>query len=244
LNRAKGDYDRAIGDYDAAIRLDPNDATLYRSRGSLNGFNGDEDRAIADYNEAIRLDPNDATFYAGRGSLNRAKGDYDHAIADYDAAIRLDAKYAGAYFSRGVSYLYSGNLAKALADVTQASAVEPKNAYTAIWLDIVAQRNNLPSPLAQASAQVDMTVWPAPVIRMFMGQMTPAAVLAAADAPDPNKKRGQVCEADFFSGELALRMGVQDDATRLFRLAASDCPKLYDEPIAAIAELKALGAGP
>ena len=109
--------------------------------------------------------------------------------------------------------------------MTQASAVAPKNAYTAIWLDIVAQRNNLASPLAQASAQVDMTAWPAPVIRMFMGQMTPAAVLAAADDPDPNKKKGQVCEANFYGGELALRTGAKDEATRLFRLAASDCPK-------------------
>ena len=98
--------------------------------------------------------------------------------------------------------------------------------------------------MAQASAQVDMTAWPAPVIRMFMGQMTPAATLAAADDPDPNKKKGQVCEANFYSGELALRTGAKDEATRLFRLAVGDCPKLYDEMAAAIAELKALGAAP
>ena len=74
--------------------------------------------------------------------------------------------------------------------------------------------------------------------------MTPAATLAAADDPDPNKKKGQVCEANFYSGELALRTGAKDEATRLFRLAVSDCPKLYDEMAAAIAELKALGAAP
>jgi hypothetical protein len=49
-----------------------------------------------------------------------------------------------------------------------------------------------------------MTVWPAPVIKLFMDQMTPAAVLAAADNPDATRKKSQVCEANFYSGELSL----------------------------------------
>ena len=98
--------------------------------------------------------------------------------------------------------------------------------------------------LSQAISTIDMTKWPAPVIRMFLGQMTPAAVLAAADDPDATKKKGQVCEANFYSGELALRQGAKDEATRLFRLAASDCPKDFIEWPAANAELKSLGAMP
>ena len=89
-----------------------------------------------------------------------------------------------------------------------------------------------------------MTKWPAPVIQMFLGQMTPTAVLAAADNPDATTKAGQVCDANLYSGELALRQGAKDDATRLIRLAASDCPKTFDEWLAANAELKALGAAP
>ena len=79
---------------------------------------------------------------------------------------------------------------------------------------------------------------------MFLGQMPPAAVLAAADDPDDKAKKGQVCEANFYSGELALRQGAKDDAARLFRLAAGDCPKTFGESFAANAELKALGAAP
>jgi hypothetical protein len=45
-------------------------------------------------------------------------------------------------------------------------------------------------------------------------------------------RMSQVCEANFYSGELALRLGTKDEAVRLFRLAASN------------AELKALGAAP
>jgi lipoprotein NlpI len=89
-----------------------------------------------------------------------------------------------------------------------------------------------------------MTAWPAPVIRMFLGQLTPAAALAAADDPDADTKTGQICEANFYSGELALQTGGKDEATRLFKLASSGCPKGFNEYAAANAELKALGAAP
>ena len=89
-----------------------------------------------------------------------------------------------------------------------------------------------------------MTEWPAPVIRLFLGQMTQEAVLAAADDPNPKTKKRQLCEANFFSGELALMQGTKDKAARLFRLAAADCPKYFIEWTAAVAELKALGLKP
>jgi lipoprotein NlpI len=249
---AKGDNDRAIADFNEAIRLDPkravaynnrrnNHAVRYYNRGNAYSAKGDNDRAIADYNEAIPLDPKPAVAYKNRGNAYRAKGDNDRAIADYNEAIRLNPNFAHAYISRGLAYLYSANPAKALADVIQASELDQKNAYNALWVDIVGQRNNIPSRLSQAIAKIDMTAWPAPVIRLFLGQMTPAAVLAAADDPDAAKKKGQVCEANFFGGELALRTGAKDEATRLFRLAANDCPKSFDEWGAANAELKAVG---
>jgi lipoprotein NlpI len=205
---------------------------------------GDNERAIADYNEAIKLDPKSTRAFVGRGAAYQGKGDNDRAIADYNEAVRLDPKSATAYFARGRSYFYAGSVEKALADFSQASAQAPKDAYMALWADILGQRNKLPSRLAQTSSQIDMTVWPAPVIKLFMNQMTPAAVLAAADDPDPAKKQGQICEANFYSGELALTKGLKDEAARFFRLAASDCPYGFTERDAANAELKALGAAP
>jgi lipoprotein NlpI len=149
-----------------------------------------------------------------------------------------------AYSARGRSYLFAGSVETALADFNQASALAPKNSYLALWVDIATRRSNLPSHLPQTSSRIDMTVWPAPVIRLFMDQMTPAALLAAADDPDATKKKGQVCEANFYSAELSLTKGLKDEATRLFRPAASDCPRFFSEWDAANAELKALGVVP
>jgi lipoprotein NlpI len=138
----------------------------------------------------------------------------------------------------------AGSAEKALADLEQASAQAPKEAYVALWADIVSRRSNLPSRLEQTSSRIDMTVWPAPLVRLFMGQVTPADVLVAIDDPDAARKKGRICAANFYSGELSLMKGLKDEATRFFRLAASDCPYRFNERGDAIAELKALGVAP
>ncbi len=194
--------------------------------------------------EAIRLDPSYPGGYLDRGNVYYAKGDYDRAIADFTAAIRLDPRRANAYRVRGLAHLHAGALPKALADFTKASALNPRDAYVALWLDIVNRRSNLPSRLAEATDSIDMTRWPAPVIRFYLGQLTPEGLLAAADDADPSTKNGQVCEANFYSGERALQRGDKGAATRLFRLAAADCPKDFNEHDAAVAELRTLGATP
>ena len=135
-------------------------------------------------------------------------------------------------------------MAQALADLDAASELNPRHAYAALWRDIVNSRRNLPSPLAQAMTQLDMTKWPAPIIRLYLGQITAEAALAAADDPDPKTKRSHVCEANFFTGKLALQRGAKDEAVRLFRIASSECPENTFVRAFANAELKTLGAQP
>jgi len=122
-------------------------------------------------------------------------------------------------------YLYGGKQDRALADINPASELDPKDAYYALWVDIVNKRSSLPSKLAQAMTQIDMTKWPAPVIRLYLGQLTSAAVLAGADDSDADVKQRRLCDANFFIGELALQQGSKEEASRLFRLAATGCSK-------------------
>jgi lipoprotein NlpI len=240
----KHDYEGAMSDFNQAIRLDPKKGSLFDYRGNVYFVEGEYDRAVADYTEAITLNPKDADAYNYRGNTYRIKGDYDRAIAEYDQAIQINPKGAGSFFNRGVADLYAGALPKALADFNQSNALSPKFAYAALWLDIADKRSDLQSQLLEASKQIDMTNWPAPVIRLYLGQMTPESVLAAADDPDVKTKKGHVCEANFYAGELSLQEGKKNEATRLFRLAAESCPKEYIPWFAANAELKALGVAP
>jgi lipoprotein NlpI len=211
-------------------------------RGIAYNNEGEPDKALVDYNEAITLEPKSAQAYYNRGNAYWSTGDNARAIADFDKTIELNPKDASAYRGRGLASLYAGNPAKASADLGEASKLDPKDAYNALWVDIAGQRSNTASHLAEAASQINMTAWPAPVIRMFLGQATPAAVVAAAETADDKTKTGEVCEANFYSGEWALRTGAKEEATRLFRLAANACPKDFLEWGAANAELKTLGA--
>jgi len=243
-NRSLNRFEPAVADFDAAIKIDANYAAAYDARGFAYRLQGDLDRAIGDYGEAIRIDPKFASAYNDRGSAYRLKGDLDHAIADHGEAIQLEPKAALGYLRRGYAEYLAGTLPQALADLTEANAIDPSDAYTALLLDVVSQRSNLPSRLKELSAKTDMRVWPAPVIRLYLGQLTPDALRAAASDPDPVTKRGRVCEVNFYTGELALIRGKKDDAIKLFTAASSDCPLSWSDWESANAELKALGTPP
>jgi len=163
-------------------------------------------------------------------------------LADYGEAIRLDPKYADAYESRGIVRFYFGSPAEAQADFEQAAGLKPDNAYYAIWLDLARRRNGQPSILRDA--KLDMTKWPAPLIRMLLSDQTPEMALAAADDPDATKKDEQVCEANFYIAELQRLQHRDDEAVRLYRLALRDCPRDFIEITAATNALRVMGKAP
>jgi lipoprotein NlpI len=100
----------------------------------------------------------------------------------------------------------------------------------------------MPTQLTSAETQFDMNKWPAPLIRLYRDE--PTTIFAYADNADVYIKKRQVCEAYFYTGKLELLRGNREEATRLFRSAAADCPKDSIELAAARAELKAIDARP
>jgi lipoprotein NlpI len=238
LYKSKGEPDRALADINEAIRLDPSYALAVFFRGDLYRGMGDFTRAMADTNEAIRLDPNYAPAYFTRGRLSYLLGNNPAALEDFTRSIRLDAGDPAAYFNRGVSYyVIGGRTPDAVADFKKAAELNPKDPYAALWRDLAERRNNAPSHLAEAVKQLDMSVWPAPVIRHFLGELNAEQVFGAAFDTDPKTKLAQTCEANFYSGELALLKKNRKEAQRLLKLAADDCPQSFIESTAAIAEL-------
>ncbi|MER9849710.1 tetratricopeptide repeat protein [Mesorhizobium sp. M0106] len=242
----KGDDSRAIADYSHAIEFDPAYFQAYNNRGFVFNRMGEFDRAIADFDETISLDPQHPYAYNNRAISWGAKGDAERAVADYSQAITLDPTYVNPYGSRGIYYFYDREPAKAQADLAAAAELAPDNAYFAIWADLAERRSGGASHLRQAASRLDMARWPAPLVRMFLGEQTPEAALAAADdpVPVPAKKRGNLCEANLYVAEFYRLDGRDDEALRRYRLAVRDCPHDFIEYVAAGKALRALGVSP
>ena len=171
---------------------------------------GEFDRAIGDYDRAIKIDPARALFYVERGSLFFAKEDMASALADYSKAIELDPKSDAAYLYRGLIKLYGGEADKGLADLTRAAELDPKDSWTALWVDIVARRSATQSPLAESRRQLDGDQWPAPIVRLYLGELAPEAVFASLEGQPAAAKKRRTCQANFYAGVLALRPADKD----------------------------------
>jgi tetratricopeptide (TPR) repeat protein len=238
LYRNKGDLEHALADLNESIRLDPSYALAVFSRAEVYKSRGDFARAMTGMNEAARLDPNFAPAYFSRAHLSYLLGNNPAAIEDFTKAIKLDPNDASAYLNRGVAYyVVGGRYADAVADLKKAAEFNPNDAYAALWRDLAERRNSAPSHLAEAAPQLDMTIWPAPVVRHFLDEFTLEQTLKAAADTNPKTKQAQTCEAYFYGGELALLKKNKKEAHRLLKLAADLCPRSFVESTAAIAEL-------
>jgi lipoprotein NlpI len=191
---------------------------------------------------ALSLGSTDLNVFIDRGMAHFTKGENAQAIADYTTAIDRDGgkTFVGqlGLVARGLALIYSGAPDKAQADLKRAVELNPKEPFFALFLHIAEVRTHAVQSLPAAVPGLDMTKWPAPAIRIFLGQGTPEEVLAV--------KGGEVttCEANYLVGQFMLFQGKQEEAIRLFRKAQTDCPRYILERVAAGAALRSLGLTP
>ncbi len=86
----KNELDLALPSLDKAIRLQPDQARLYVTRGLVHSLRQQPDRAIEDCDKAIRLDPRSAQAYVVRAGAWLAKNELERARADLEQVLRLD----------------------------------------------------------------------------------------------------------------------------------------------------------
>ncbi len=234
----KGEYDRALADYNEALAIDVFYASAYQGRGAVYEAKGDFAKATAEYNAAIRYAPAFAAPRGGIGSIRFKTGDYAGAIASYSEGLKLQPASAVLLKGRGIAGLYAGAYPAAANDLAQAAALAPADPYALVWLGIARNRNQDRDPARGGTGKVDLSAWPAPVLRAALGEMPPAALAALGGTP------AEKCEAAFFAGAIALSAKDRDQAVALFRTAARDCPVANLARYAAAAELKAAGVAP
>ncbi len=118
-------YEEALATYEQAIRLDPNYALAYNSKGSTLVELKRYEEALAACEQAIRLDPNLARAYNTKGITLHYLKRYEEALAADEQAIRLDPNLARAYNSKGAALHYLKRYEEALAACEQAIRLDP-----------------------------------------------------------------------------------------------------------------------
>ena len=117
---------KALDAYGHAIRLMPEFAEAYHSRGNAKGELGRYQDAISDHTKAIGLRPDLAEAFYNRGLAKRRIGLDEEAIVDYDQAIRLHPGFVEAYINRGVTKTGLGRTREAIADYDRAIEKSPE----------------------------------------------------------------------------------------------------------------------
>jgi lipoprotein NlpI len=240
--QSKGDYQRAIQDYDEALRIDPDSALAFNNRGSAFQHMGNYDRAIQDYDQAIRLDSSSALAYNNRGRANHLKEDYPKALKDYGDAIDLDPDFPLPFYNRGLTRFDQGLFIAAVPDFVRALQLDPAKPYRVLALYLAKARGGDPDKemLAINAKQLNASQWPGPVVGLYLDQLTPQAVLTAAQDPDPNTQRERLCEAYFYIGEYLLIANQKAEAARMFQAAVATGVTSLFEYASAKAELRRL----
>jgi tetratricopeptide (TPR) repeat protein len=119
---------KAIEYLNKGIRLIPDYAWAYSTRGIAYHSLGQHQRAIEDYNEAIRLNPVDVDAYYNRGIAYGNLRQYQQAVEDFDKAIRLKPDYAMPYGNRGSIHIVLGQWQSTIEDYNQAIRLNPDDA--------------------------------------------------------------------------------------------------------------------
>jgi lipoprotein NlpI len=205
---SKGDYQAALQSFGEAIKLDPNKADVYNSRGNIYNQLGDFTQALTDFDTALQLTPDHVWAQINRGVALYSLSRFAEAAAAFEAANTTDPQNAYAVLWLALAKSRAGQDAH----MTLVSAV--------LMLDL----DQWPGPIVK-----DYQLQLAP-----MAPIIPTERPAVSVEPSEQEK----CETAFYDAELDLVKGKPDAAKPKLQEATDTCPKTYIEHAAALAALR------
>ena len=113
----------ALRALNTAVKLAPDNARIYRTRGAAYRVNLNLEDAAAQYQHAIKADPKDARAYFELGNLHRARGNYELAINLYNHQISLEPDHAPSLKGLVLCYVAQDKEERAAEFLTQAAKI-------------------------------------------------------------------------------------------------------------------------
>jgi tetratricopeptide (TPR) repeat protein len=122
------DYQSAIRDYSEALKLAPDNGSLFLGRGFCQGELSHYDAALEDCKKAAELEPNNCIPILKCGWCYQSQSNFQKAKEEYDRAIAMEPKSAEGFIYSGYCFLEQKNASDALADLTQAINLNSRDA--------------------------------------------------------------------------------------------------------------------
>ena len=235
--------DLALADMDRAISMKPDSEYACYLRGTIYAGKGQLDLAIEDFDRAVRLNGVYSLAYTGRGLARSHKGEHERGLQDCNQAISLDRKSLLARWGRGIVLLRMRSFKEASYDFIACISIKPENAFHHVNLYLA--ESHLPEDAKFRLAEFRKTLkddhkWPAPVIRMFLGEITPDELITEASHVEKRKEIMRFCEAYFYTGQFYLLKGEEQKARSCFKKCVDTGVSEYSEYYSAKAELAEL----
>jgi tetratricopeptide (TPR) repeat protein len=201
-------YDLAQIEFEKAISLNPDDFRFYISRIQIYNEKGQYQKTIQDYNQIIDLRPKSVWAYKGRANAYDVMGQYHQAAYDYSKAISLGSNEDLTYFKRGKVLFCSGNFENAEKDFKRDDKFFPHlpNPYISLWVFLATEHQGKSGQekLATSSKKINLTVWPGPLVSLYLKNITPEETMRKATDPYKQMEIQKQLEAKFFIGQYYL----------------------------------------
>lgn len=131
---AMQDTIKAFEDIAKGLKIQPDNASLLKSRAQIYYEQGKYDLSDADYREMIKIDAGDTMGYMGIGRNENARQQWDKAIEMFDKVVNLSPGYSSAYSFRAEAHIGKKDWAKATDDIVNALDIDGDNkAFYLMW---------------------------------------------------------------------------------------------------------------
>ncbi|HSG72901.1 MAG TPA: tetratricopeptide repeat protein [Planctomycetaceae bacterium] len=220
----KGDFDKAILDFTQALREDPNYYHSYTNRAYCLMEQGKASAAEIDYTDSLKRNDRQSNVYSLRAIARLAQGKAAEAAEDYQAIIRLEPNNAVAWGDLGFARFFNKDYQGAFDAFSAAVKLSDELRYVDSWRYLALTKSGKE---AQAKALFANSLNKIPVQRDWIdsliayqaGAIEMGGLLAAVDKTDPEIRKIQECEAQFFAGQLLIAKGEAQKAGEHFRNA-------------------------
>jgi serine/threonine-protein kinase len=116
---------QAIAAAEAALKLDPSQAAVRTSLGSIKRLTGQPEQAIAEFRKALALQPNNDDTRRQLGQTLAANGQIDEGIAEIQHAIEVRPDYWNNYFTLGYVLYTAGRYQDAITAYRRTTELNP-----------------------------------------------------------------------------------------------------------------------